>query len=103
MKCLKERLYNNSMNEPRPATDEDFELNEYKVLHMNEEFTKQYGDLISVGDSIAATMHNTNGRYSVSLYFEYQGDDLYMQDPDCIEIFIDKNDVEFIKFIERVD
>ena len=91
------------MNKPIPATDEDFELNEYKVLHMNEEFTKQYGNLISVGDSIAATKHKINGRDSVSLYFEYQGDDLYMQDPDCIEIFIDKNDVEFIKFIERVD
>lgn len=91
------------MKDTRPAIDSDFELNEYKVLHMNEEFTKQYGNLIDVGDSIAATMHNDNGQYSLSLYFEYQGDDLYMADPNCIEVFIDKNDVEFIRFIERVD
>lgn len=69
---------------------------------MNEAFTKQYGALIDVGDSIAATMHNDNGQYSLSLYFEYQGDDLYSIDPNCIEIFIDKNDVEFIKLIEIV-
>jgi len=90
------------MNDPRLAIDSDFELNEYKLLHKSEEFSKEYGDLFDIGDTFAATMHNYNGQYSLSLYFEYRKDDEYFADDNCIKVLIDKNDVEFIRLIEIV-
>jgi len=47
-------------------------------------------------------MHNYNGQYSLSLYFEYRKDDEYFADDNCIKVLIDKNDVEFIRLIEIV-
>ena len=76
------------------------ELNEYKLINLNEEFIERYEDCLNVGDTINATMHKHNDdRYSIVIYFDYADDGEYVPDYEC---FIDKNDVEFIKHIQIV-